>query len=182
VTVPPPPGAASTQTWVIGTQTWSAPLKKAQTGCTESTDFGTSNTPTTAMYRSSGLYTGSGYLYNWKCVSEQSTDLCPSPWRVPTATDLCDLDKALFNASRCVNRSDVPLSDITAKYINLWGGAYGGFATEKTVNATGYSGLYWAVWSYTSEHAYNLHFNTSGVVYPELSDLKRFGFQVRCVR
>jgi hypothetical protein len=102
-TVPAPSGARTARVWCIGTQLWSDAIALAPAGCTAaSTNFGTASPPTTAYYRSSGLVTGSGYLYNWKCVDEQATTLCPSPWSVPVSTDFCKLDQAYGYQVRCV--------------------------------------------------------------------------------
>jgi uncharacterized protein (TIGR02145 family) len=176
----PPPGAASTQTWVIGTQTWSAPLQKAQSGCTAATDLGTTNPPTTAYYRSSGLYSDSGYLYNWKCVSEQAANLCPSPWRVPAKDDFVTLDKAFGGSGS--NRSGVDQSWITTNYVTTWGGVYGGHAYSTSVNYTGSEAYYWSSSEYTTTNASNVNFSTSGLVYPQYNYGKYRGFQVRCVK
>jgi uncharacterized protein (TIGR02145 family) len=184
-----PSGAASTQTWVVGNQTWSAPLKKAQAGCIASTDFGYTNPPTTAYYRSSGLYSGSGYLYNWKCVSENSnsanaTSLCPSPWRVPTQTDFSDLDKA-FVGGTGDNRSEVDQSWITANYINAWGGVYGGFTSNYGIYDTTHVAYYWSqtVSPQSPKNlAYYMRYTYVGAVSVRVTANQYFGYQVRCVK
>jgi uncharacterized protein (TIGR02145 family) len=179
----PPPGAASTQTWVVGTQTWSAPLTKAQSGCTETTDFGSTNPPTTAYYRSSGLYTGSGYLYNWKCVNDYATQLCPTPWHVPTRDDFCVLDKTLFGTTTCSNSSGVGQSEITATYVSLWGGVYGGLGYRTQVIGYGSQARYWSCVSESTTDAYQLYYDTGGSISPQSNHTgKNYGSQVRCVK
>jgi uncharacterized protein (TIGR02145 family) len=176
-----PPGAASTRTWVIGTQTWSAPLQKAQSGCTAATDLGTTNPPTTAYYRSSGLYSGSGYLYNWKCVSEQAANLCPSPWRVPTKDDFITLDKA-FGGSGSNRTADQ--SWITTNYVTSWGGVYAGLVRGASVANTGEIAVYWSSTA-SGDNAYCLYFrSTDGFLGPQNNNVtyQRYGSQVRCVK
>jgi uncharacterized protein (TIGR02145 family) len=143
---PPPAGAASTQTWVIGTQTWSAPLTKAQTGCTASTFFNYNYGGYTGKYRSSGLYPGSGYLYNWKCMHDQAENLCPYPWRVPTADDFCELYKSLIGESHCAWANNPAVRDrlIATTGPNAWSGVYGGYAEADSVAFAGREGTYWS--------------------------------------
>jgi uncharacterized protein (TIGR02145 family) len=177
--VPTPPGAASTQTWTIGTQTWSAPLQKAQSGCTNATDLGTANPPTVAYYRSTGLYSGSGYLYNWKCVSEQAANLCPSPWRVPTKEDFITLDKA-FGGN---GLSEAPGSSYVSTHIlQSWGGIPGGHADGNGISWIGNGGGWWSTNEENTTHGNLYHFNVSGTKYPDGYLVKRYGSQVRCVK
>jgi uncharacterized protein (TIGR02145 family) len=168
------------RTWTIGTQIWSDALAKAQPGCIASTDLGTTTPPTTAMYRSSGLYSGSGYLYNWKCVSEQATNLCPTPWRVPTSADFCELDKALFITTTCLNRADILPSTTTATYVAAWGGVYGGLADGLSVYFTGGFALYWTSSSRDAGLAYSFAY-LSNQIYPQRTSIKSYGLQIRCV-
>jgi uncharacterized protein (TIGR02145 family) len=175
-----PPGAASTYIWVIGSQLWSAPLQKAQAGCTATKDFGETNPPPVAYYRTSGLYDGSGYLYNWKCVDDYATQLCPSPWRVPTYSDFQALDWALGGSGS--NRTDEDPTWITAKYVNLWGGAYGGYGLNAFIHFPGSIAHYWTTYRTTDYAAASLQFLSVGTVKPiDRGCAQAAGFQVRCV-
>jgi uncharacterized protein (TIGR02145 family) len=142
----PPPGAASTQTWTIGTQTWSAPIQIAPAGCTAATNFGSTNPPTTALYRNSGLVSEAGYLYNWKCANEQSAILCPSPWRIPSKDDIISLDISLGGTGKTRSNGS---NDIYDKYVNEWGMVFVGqqyyaelhlVGTRMTMWTTSFSG------------------------------------------
>jgi uncharacterized protein (TIGR02145 family) len=174
-------GAASTRTWIIGAQTWSAPLKKAQTGCTETTNFGSTNPPTVAYYRSSGLYGESGYLYNWKCVGDHAYLLCPSPWHVPLEDDFRQLDKSLGGTG--INRNDEDQSWITSKYIVAWGGVYGGEGLADKVSQPGTDAYYWSAYQYYSGDAAGyMKFSTTGRARPFYSIEMYRGMQIRCVK
>jgi uncharacterized protein (TIGR02145 family) len=176
--------AVSAQTWMIDKQTWSAPLMKAQAGCTDVTDLGTTNPPTSALYRSSGLYSGSGYLYNWKCVYENSdtanpNSLCPSPWRVPTRSDFITLDKALGGPG--YNRVGESPEWIRNNYVGAWGSAYGGGASDNHFSFGDQHAFYWAKDGTGAEGECMVH-RADGVVYTSDSRFARYGFQVRCVK
>jgi uncharacterized protein (TIGR02145 family) len=176
--------AVSAQTWVVGTQTWSAPLTKAQPGCTAATDLGTTNPPTSALYRSPGFYRGSGYLYNWKCVNENSdaanpNSLCPSPWRVPTRSDFITLDIALGGTGS--NRNGIPLAWIEEHYVQEWGAVWGGGAAGTGTGWGSNHDFYW-----TSEgnglSGLSMVITTTGIVWPVDGRAARYGLQVRCVK
>jgi uncharacterized protein (TIGR02145 family) len=172
-----PPGAASTQIWVIGTQVWSAPLMKAQTGCNPTTNFSTTNPPTAAYYRSVDLY-GGGYYYNGKCVNDYATQLCPDPWRVPTMDDFVALDKALGGTG---NARNVDKTWITEKYLTMWGGVLSGQPYySNSWYEDGSHGYYWSVSGSTSA-LYCLRIYTTSID-PAHSHPTWTGHQVRCVR
>jgi uncharacterized protein (TIGR02145 family) len=174
--------ATSTKTWTIGAQTWSAPLVKAQTGCVQTTDFGTSTTPPTlvAYYRSSGLYSGSGYLYNWICVIGYGYLLCPSPWRVPTTADFVTLDIALGGSGSL--RNDEDPNWINSNYIVKWGGAYGGYGFSTDVSGAGAEARYHSA-TQSGNVANGLTVTTAGRVYPTATHWRSsMGLQVRCVK
>ncbi|MDR3184970.1 MAG: hypothetical protein LBT49_06175 [Prevotellaceae bacterium] len=76
-----PPGAASTQTIVVGGLTWSAPLKAVLNGC--SLGMGAINSSWYELNRTGCV----GYKYSYMCVFQNAELLCPTPWRVPTASD-----------------------------------------------------------------------------------------------
>jgi hypothetical protein len=175
-----PPGAASTYIWVIDSQFWSAPLQKAQAGCTATTDFDSTNPPTVALYRSSNLYEGSGYLYNGKCVVDYATQLCPSPWRVPTRNDFIALDKALGGNGE--TRTGIDVAWINAKYISLWGAAYGGVIEETVWSGYGAQAWYWSATDIGAPRAnWILTIGPGGYVRPSVGYVLMGAIQVRCV-
>jgi uncharacterized protein (TIGR02145 family) len=175
-----PPGAASTQTWCIGTQTWSAALRRAQPGCTSATTWSGTNPPTVAYYRSDDLYLTGGYYYNWKCMNNYAAQLCPSPWRVPTYADAAALDLALGGTG--ANRSDAEESWIHNQYIESWGGVLAGWFSGSSV-LHGQRASYWLsddIWSET--YGSNFRFDRLENVYPRSNQQKHFGLQIRCVK
>jgi uncharacterized protein (TIGR02145 family) len=176
-----PSGAASTQAWTIGTRGWSAPLKKAQTGCTQTTDFFSTNPPEVAYYRSSGLYSGSGYLYNGKCVSDYATQLCPSPWRVPTASDLSALAIELGGSGS--GQYNLSAGMIQARFGDTWGGVFAGAAIGPDIVEQGTRMNVWGYSGSTSETDVALQLRlTNETVCPHCVSLRSSGYQVRCVR
>jgi uncharacterized protein (TIGR02145 family) len=176
--VDPPPNSG-TLTWTVGTQIWSGALSNPVAGCTQATNFGSTNPPTVAYYRSTGLYAGSGYLYNWKCVNDKKSTLCPSPWRVPTLADFIALDNAL--GGNGTNRAE-SLSWVNSTYGNQWGSVFGGYLEGGTLYNAGTVFSYWGADTYSSSMAYHLRYWEDGTISPENSTQMSRGVQVRCIR
>jgi hypothetical protein len=155
----PPAHAASSNAWSFGnsTSTWSDAIQIPE--CSNP-DF--SNSPSEPRCRS---YTENGktwYYYNWAYVDAHADALCPSPWRVPSQSDLNTL---------------VAHADYSA-VISAWGS--GGRAYESEIR-NGSGAYYWS----STEHATN----TSGAYFLSgLYDLKveagtkYNGLQLRCVK
>jgi hypothetical protein len=61
-----------------------------------------------------------------------------------------------------------------------WGGSYGGDAIGSSMNNVGSTGYYWSATENGSD-AYNLTFNSGGLIYPQRNLNRYYGFQVRCV-
>jgi uncharacterized protein (TIGR02145 family) len=132
------------------------------------------------MYRSDGLYPGSGYLYNWKCVNEQRAALCPYPWRVPTPfVDFVNLDIWLGGSGQ--NRYDEDWEWINENYIIRWGAVLGGDA-----NGAGFVSRNYAAWYWTADacgsYGCSVSITRAGVLAPATSMNPMVGAQVRCVR
>jgi uncharacterized protein (TIGR02145 family) len=176
--LPVPTGAASTQTWKIGNQLWSAPIMKRPKDCMATTDFKQSNPPVNAYYRLSKLYSGSGYLYNWKCVIDVAQQLCDNGWRVPTKDDFVALDKALGGTG---GKQSQGASKVVANYINVWGGVYGGYIKAAELVYSGASAYYWSSTERETTSAYSLQFG-GDYIDPQYYNSKSYGFQVRCVK
>jgi hypothetical protein len=153
--------AASTKTWTFGEQTWSDAIRIPE--CNKSS-FADSNTdPQCRSYTQDGK---TWYYYNWPYVNKHAARLCPSPWRVPTATDFETLSG---------------YTDVSA-LSDAWG--YGGITNSTSVYGTGSAIRYWSSQEFSSftNGAYYLHSYTDGSVGLLYDGLKRYGFQVRCVK
>jgi uncharacterized protein (TIGR02145 family) len=180
VNVTTPPGAASTQTWVVGNQTWSAPLKVVS-GCEVATNFGTYASHPAAYVRTSGVYSGSGYLYSSLCVVETASTLCPAPWRLPTKADFISLDESF--GGNGANRTSVSEDYVTLNYITKWGAVLGGYAVMEIIDQVEQTAYYW---SSTIEGTMHYYLATS-LTYLTVSPQTKFdnnwqGYQVRCVK
>jgi uncharacterized protein (TIGR02145 family) len=170
--------AVSSRTWRIEgngvSQTWSDHINVP--AC-DKTDFdgGTNDAPR-ADCRDNPNYNDL-YLYSWQYVNQNASTLCPAPWRVPTKDDFIALDKVLGGTgSWNLNKA------LVEKYINNWGGVYGGSISSSPF---GYPGSYASYWSSTrlnSSYAYSLNFHTNGYVYPQKFYNQHFGFLLRCVK
>jgi hypothetical protein len=154
-----PPYAASTHTWVFGEQTWSDVIHMPR--CNKE-DF--TNSYTSLQCRS---YTEGGntwYYYNWAYVDANKDALCPSPWRVPSRSDM----DALMSAT---NYSTL---------IGVWG--YGGYALDNFISDENSYTYYWSSTkgSRNINFAYYLFYCNDSLLV--LVYDKRLGYQVRCVK
>ena len=127
-----------------------------------------------------------GDLFSWYSVVFFQDELCPAPWRVPSREDFINLDKALGGTGNN-NQSNTTLRD---KYINNWGGAFGGFLNYGMLSNQGSMGYYWSL-SYhgyvsspvNAHHAYDLRILLSGSISPQdHQDSNGCQFSLRCVR
>jgi hypothetical protein len=105
-----PPHAASTQTWVFGSQTWSDAIQIPE--CNKADfDGGTTDEPKADCFSKTHREEDTGYSdyigqkyeydthkkdrtyysYSWPYVSQNAALLCPAPWRVPSKQDYIDL-------------------------------------------------------------------------------------------
>jgi uncharacterized protein (TIGR02145 family) len=176
VEVPPYSG---TRTWTVGAQTWSGAISHPVVGCTQSTDFGTTNPPTTAYYRSEELEDCSGYLYNWKCVNEQKLNMCPSPWRVPTRDDFVALDIAMGGTG---SARPMTLQEANETYVEPWGACMSGIGDVDIIWAAGTGFYYWSQTGSSSNANYARFAEGNGNANFGGGNVQRLGCQVRCVR
>ena len=189
----PPSAAASTQTWTVISddetikQVWSDYImydgdKKVEKGTIANFVFGTD-----PDYCDNPGY--DGYLYNWYYVVANETDLCPSPWRVPTGQDFIDLNLALGGPGVDSYKTDpahAGAAELIVKYVNLVG-----FKTTGRVNASGRNNQGTHCYIYSSEDmnkdgkGKHMFIDVRGEYYPEGSAgsaQKTTGMAVRCVR
>jgi hypothetical protein len=152
-----PPYAASTMTWVFGSQTWSDAIHIPECG---SPSFESSSTVPQCRSYTSG--TNTRYYYNWAYVNTYVSKLCPSPWRVPTYEDF----EMLVN--------NIDYSTLVAS----WG--YGGVAYSSIMDYVSLYAYYWSSSQLDTDSAYRLDYTDHSLGVDNAS--KRCGFQVRCVK
>jgi uncharacterized protein (TIGR02145 family) len=159
-----PPYAASAQTWTFGSQTWSDAIHIP--ACNKSSFTNDYNYPQCRSYTENGT---TWYYYNWPYINANAAMLCPSPWRVPTQSDISTLISALGG-------------NYTYQSSNVWG--YGGGANGNSMDNVGSMDIYWSATEDPSNtnFAYILYFSTDNYVYPQYGTYKYFGLQVRCVK
>jgi len=162
---------ATDKIWTVGLQTWSDAVQT--TGCSNKKTYDDSK----ADCRSNPGYNGD--LFSWRAVDKYKNQLCPSGWRVPTQQDFIDLDKALggtgYYQIRAIHHN---------KYLNDWGGAYGGRCySGGSLTDQGSYAYYWSQSEFDSvdEFGYGLNFS-DGIVSPQHNSNKYHGFALRCVR
>jgi len=124
-----------------------------------------------------------GHYFSWCAIARFAHVLCPEPWRVPTAKDFCELDKALFGTTACRSNVTTP-EKLTETYINTWGGAFSGtIASQGGMHHSNTRGYYWSSTEYSEEYPYHLQYNIHGNVQPQsVVNIKSLGFSLRCVR
>jgi hypothetical protein len=154
----PPLAAASTQTWTFGDQTWSDAIL-----CPDCNKEALEDSYTAPRCRS---YTSDGKTrdyYNWAYVDANKEKMCLSPWRVPTKEDFQAL------------RSNTTYSTL----VDAWG--YGGYARESSVSGLSTYAHYWSSSENSNNTAFILFYSESGTL-GVISENKRYGYQVRCVK
>jgi uncharacterized protein (TIGR02145 family) len=174
ITVIPWPHGAGTKTWTCSTQTWSGPVQIP--GCNKDDFNNSDDDPDCRSDNSSGTRY---YYYNWPYVNANKATMCPAPWKVPAKDDFIALDICLKGGGDGSNRTGDAAT--VEKYLNNWGGSYGGYALGSSMTYVGSVGYYWSS-SENSSIAYRLHFTSSGGIGPQGSATMPNGFQVRCVK
>lgn len=170
-------------TWIIGDQMWSDTVMA--TGCIKESFDGGSAGNYKADCRSNSLEgIKYGDLFSWTAIDIYADRLCPDEWSVPTAEDHLELDKALGGTGGYVESTQH-----RDKYLNLWGGHYGGCMDISPGGQSRYQqGQQHYSWSrtYTNEsNATRLWFTNAtykSAVFPVSSAPKEGGALLRCVK
>jgi hypothetical protein len=152
----PPYSGGATASWSCGNQIWSGALSNPVQGCSSVAYLATTANPP-AQYKISTH----AYYYNWICVSDYRSVLCPYPWRVPHSSDFGEL-------GGCAN--------ISALYA-FWGGSgywRGGWHEEPQ------TGHYWT--PYHAGYNYSHYCSLSASYIRCSTDNLQHGRYVRCVR
>jgi hypothetical protein len=156
-TIDPPPYAASTQTWVYGSQIWSDRIVATPSNCTQTDNLSTSN-----EYK---VYDGR-YYYSWTCAYNNRNDFCPSPWRLPSLSDF-----------RALNTNGLSFS---LTLVDAWG--YGGYAYGSSMYDVNSYAPYWSSTEDASNSGYAYGLWLFRVDLGVTVASKYNGQQVRCVK
>jgi uncharacterized protein (TIGR02145 family) len=167
-----PPYAASTKTWTVGNQIWSDVINVPE--CDHDAFTNSTTDPYCRSYSIDGI---KWYYYNWVYVNKNLKTLCPAQWRVPTTDDFTVLDKALGGSGQ--DRSNVPLTWITAHYLREWGSELNGWVNG-IMQGVGDALVYWS--DEVSSTGRYLCVYTDGRIYLAYAASKVHGFNVRCVK
>jgi len=160
--------------WKVGTQEWSAPV--TATGCQKNTfDGGRERSPNADCRSNPGF----GDLFSWCAVVRFANQLCPENWRVPTKDDFIALDRALGG-----NGEEQQSEQQIMKYINVWGGAFGGTTESGILNGIGDVGAYWSLTNNDiNTNVFLLFFSSStNLIFPQGEEHRTVGVMLRCVR
>lgn len=153
-----PPYAASTQTWVFGSQTWSDAINIPE--CNKNSFEDSYTKPQCRSYSRGGK---TWYYYNWAYVNRHAAELCPSPWRVPSREDF----KALYAYAKDTRMSDA------------WG-LSGLIGSSGSPYGQGSYGNYWSSSDDPSGYGYSAYVSGSGFI-PQYGSSKGYGYSLRCV-
>ena len=173
---------ASNQEWTITngvlTQIWSDAV--TTTKCNTKTTFEgepfSNSTLSNADCRSNPDYPGD--LFSWCAVVRFAEQFCPAPWRVPTLDDFVNLNIILGGTNIAETTENNPT--LRDKYLNTWGGFYGGQQHSDNLNNQGVWGMYWSQTDRGSG-AFALRFTTDGNV-ARAARLKKEANTLRCIR
>jgi hypothetical protein len=154
-----PLSAASTQTWVFGSRTWSDRIVAKPADCTQTSTLSTETYPPAQYIVHDGQY-----YYNWSCVDAAGNALCASmsTWRVPNYADLQTI-------------AGTPLNGVWPTV---------GQAMNYRLYSSGY-GFIWSTRGYigvNDNRASTLDWATSSSVATISDNTKSTGLQVRCVK
>jgi predicted secreted protein len=156
--LPTSPIAASTQTWVFGSQTWSDRIVASPSNCTQTDVLSTSDYSAT-QYK---IY-GGRYYYTWQCAYNNRASFCPSPWRMPSSTDF----DTLFRSADYETLEDA------------WG-LSSFYYDESSHSSFGGTSL-WGSEDFNTMTALSFFYNR-GIVAVAWATSKYSGLEVRCVK
>jgi uncharacterized protein (TIGR02145 family) len=148
-----------------------------------------------------------GALYNWYSVDD-SRDLCPTGWHVPTNSEWTSLEDFLetngynYDGSTFGNKFAITLATATGWNPSTVEGAVGNNDYSETRNSTGFTalpggvrdanqlffgsignyGMWWTSTEYNSSEAWDRGIATGYSSLGRLNVLKTHGFSVRCLK
>jgi hypothetical protein len=162
-------GFANSTTYPHNGITLSAPV--TVTTCQKTTYSGGSTGAYQADCRTSPGYAAD--LFSWCMVKQYASELCPSPWRVPTRNDIC---KYAGFGDECTNST-------SSIYAGIHGWLLGGRCSGNgSLEYLGRLGYYWSSSEDSSNYAYYGYVTTSEFNAPYQSIGREWGASLRCVR
>jgi hypothetical protein len=165
---------ATPQTWTVENQVWSDAVQA--TNCNKTTYNGGSSGSFNSDCRSNPGQKGD--LFSGCAVTRFQNQLCRTPWRVPTVQDFVNLDIAL-GGTGIFQQNLTHLN----KYLNSWGGTYGGFCHENGDRSSpGSVATYWSQSEFNADSMFTLWLFTPFLINPEHGFHKAYGASLRCVR
>jgi uncharacterized protein (TIGR02145 family) len=168
-------GFTSAQTWVVGSQTWSAPV--TATYCAKTTYSGGTN-PFNADCRNNP---DSSYppLFSWCMIVQFGDQLCPSPWRVPTFDENCTLNKVLLSTATCNNVNTGFQSFYTG---TTFGAVLPGMVRPNNTYGEQGDSWYGANKDEIDDDNTSVHMSYISQTYAKHVITKGFGFSLRCIK
>ncbi len=167
----------SSQTWVFGGQTWSAPVNAS--ACQKTTYNGGSSGNYNADCRSN-MGGSAGHLFSWCAVVRYANMLCPSPWRVPTTSDFANLDQSLGGSGVSKYNNPPHLNN----YYTYWSAentyvcdGNGGYLTNEP-----YAAQYWSSDETVADWSNWLRVTPNYSVDIGAGHMKSWGQLLRCVK
>jgi hypothetical protein len=115
--------------------------------------------------------TSNGNWFSWCMVVQYASQLCPSPWRVPTLEDHCQI----------VNGSPSSCGDKSGTINGSYGYTHTGYVLGQAYYRGGTDGYQWSSTENGADDAWLLYYR-SGVTGPRSYMRKRVGAALRCVR
>jgi uncharacterized protein (TIGR02145 family) len=173
----PPPYAATTQMWSLGV-VWSDVINHTALCNKETFNGGTDDAPVADCRKN--VEGTKGYYYSWPFVNEHADELCPSPWRVPTSSDLAALAQSFGVIDSEFNLLPTDRDD-ALRAINSWGAELAGRFPNSEPLGEG-SANYWSSEVFALS-ALSIHvvLRDAETVYGNYSE-QRWGYNLRCVR
>jgi hypothetical protein len=154
-----------TQTYGVGSQYWSVPIKIPD--CKKgSMAQSTSSADCQSRTRSDGIEL---YYYNWTYVNTNKDCMCQTPWRLPTQADAQKLLAALGSS---------PTAGVYVPESSTWGGSPSGYAAGTTQEQPTLASPAW----YWLANKYTLSVNSSTAQLADYQTMLWLAFQVRCVK
>jgi len=171
----------SASTWVVGAQTWSAPVVAANCNDNTFVTWDGSNYANDCRYsQNNSNYANSGNIFTWCLAAFYGAQLCPYPWRMPDSEDFCILARFVSNSASC----SPPAGQTWYEQLeSLWSPSYPGVVSSGSFVAVNDFTGYWCVNATATGVGYYTQLSKSnkGMYNERTVNTSTSGMQVRCV-